>query len=129
MTQQKQALVVTADRTLGQELSAVLKGIGYSVTSTRETSETRQILGNRQYEIAFIGAPLPEMSWRSTLNALKSKSMTTRLVMVTRQVDESDMRSGLTGGAYFVLDRPVSEGKIADILSLPRDGQLVVFRD
>jgi len=69
------------------------------------------------------------MSWRSTLTTLKSKSKTTRLVMVTRQVDEAEMRSALTAGAYIVLDRPVSEAKVADILSLPRDGQFVVFRD
>jgi len=129
MPQVKQALIVTADRALQQELSTVLKGIGYRVTSSRDASKTQEALGNRQYEIAFIGAPLPEMSWRSTLTTLKSKSKTTRLVMVTRQVDEAEMRSALTAGAYIVLDRPVSEAKVADILSLPRDGQFVVFRD
>ena len=129
MPQVKQALIVTDDRALQQELSTVLKGIGYRVTSSRDASKTQEALGNRQYEVAFIGAPLPEMSWRSTLTTLKSKSKTTRLVMVTRQVDEAEMRSALTAGAYIVLDRPVSEAKVADILSLPRDGQFVVFRD
>ena len=125
----KQALIVTDDRVLQQELSTVLKGIGYRVTASRDTSRTQEALGSRQYEIAFIGAPLPEMSWRSTLTTLKSKSRTTRLVMVTRKVDEAEMRSALTTGAYIVLDRPVSEAEIADILSLPKDGQLVVLRD
>ena len=49
--------------------------------------------------------------------------------MVTRQADEAEMRSALTAGAYIVLDRPVSEAEVADILSLPRDGQFVVLRD
>ena len=129
MPQLKQALVVTSDRVLQQELSTVLKGIGYRVTSTQDTSKTQEALGNRKYEIAFIGAPLPDMSWRSTVTILKSKSRTTRLVMVTRQVDEAEMRSALTAGAYIVLDRPVSEEKVANILALPRDGQFVVFRD
>lgn len=129
MPQVKQALIVTDDRALQQELSTVLKGIGYKVTATRDTSKSQEALGNRQYEVAFIGAPLPELSWRSTVTTLKSKSRTTRLVMVTRQIDEAEMRSALTAGTYIVIDRPVSEAKVSDILSLPGDGQLVVLRD
>ena len=125
----KQALIVTDDRVLQQELSTVLKGIGYRVTAARDTSKSQEALGSRQYEIAFIGAPLPEMSWRSTLTALKSKSRTTRLVMVTRQVQEAEMRAALTAGAYIVLDRPISETELEDIISLSRDGQFVVLRD
>lgn len=129
MPQVKQALVVTEDRALQQELSTVLKGIGYRVTAAGDTSKTQEALGSRQYEVAFIGARLPEMSWRSTVTTLKSKSPTTRLVMVTRQVDEAEMRSALIAGAYIVLDRPVSEAKVSDILSLPGDGQFVVLRE
>ena len=129
MPKLKQALVVTDDEEVQQELLSVLKRIGYKVTSTRDTSRTQEALGNRQYEIALIGASLPEMTWRSTVTLLKSKSRTTRLVMVTRRADEAEMRSALTAGAYIVLDRPVSEEEVADILSLPRDGQLLILRD
>ena len=129
MPQVKRALVVTDDSALQQELSTVLKGIGYKVTATRDTSRTQEALGSRQYEIAFIGAPLPDMSWRSTVATLKSKSRTTRLVMVTRQVEEAEMRAALTAGAYIVLDRPITEAELEDIISVSRDGQFVVLRD
>ncbi len=110
-------------------MSAILEGIGYDVTVIDNVWQTQETLGSRQYEVAVMGESLPNLNWQNTLKTIKQSSRTTRVLMTTRQAPEGDLRSALNAGAYVVLDRPVSQDQISDILGLQKDGLFVVLRD
>ncbi|MDP7534838.1 MAG: response regulator [SAR202 cluster bacterium] len=129
MADTRQALLVTGDDVLRDEMSAILEGIGYDVTVIDNVWQTQETLGSRQYEVAVMGESLPNLNWQNTLKTIKQSSRTTRVLMTTRQAPEGDLRSALNAGAYVVLDRPVSQDQISDILGLQKDGLFVVLRD
>ncbi|MDP6071611.1 MAG: response regulator [SAR202 cluster bacterium] len=129
MADTRQDLLVTGDDVLRDEMSAILEGIGYDVTVIDNVWQTQETLGSRQYEVAVMGESLPNLNWQNTLKTIKQSSRTTRVLMTTRQAPEGDLRSALNAGAYVVLDRPVSQDQISDILGLQKDGLFVVLRD
>ena len=129
MADTRQDLLVTGDDVLRDEMSAILEGIGYDVTVIDNVWQTQETLGSRQYEVAVMGESLPNLNWQNTLKTIKQSSRTTRVLMMTRQAPEEDLRSALNAGAYVVLDRPVSQDQVSDILGLQKDGLFVVLRD
>jgi DNA-binding NtrC family response regulator len=129
MADTRQDLLVTGDDVLRDEMSAILEGIGYDVTVIDNVWQTQETLGSRHHEVAVMGESLPNLNWQNTLKTIKQSSRTTRVLMTTRQAPEGDLRSALNAGAYVVLDRPVSQDQISDILGLQKDGLFVVLRD
>ena len=128
MAQTKQALIVERDLQLATELKSLFRWLDYKVTTLQDAADVADTLGNRRYEVALVNVPLPEMTWRMTLRAMKNASRTTTVIMMTSSADEEDIRFALNSGAYIVLDRPLTQDQFTNLISPSSDGLFVVLR-
>ena len=128
MAHMKQALIVEKDLQLATELKSLLRWLDFKVTTLRDAEDLADTLGNRRYEVALVNVPLPDMTWRMTLRAIKSASRTTTVIMMTRSAGEEDVRLALNSGSYIVLDRPLTQDQFTNLISASSDGLFVVLR-
>ena len=128
MAQTKQALIVDGDHDIAEELQAILDGLGFKVTTLEDTNQVAETLEANQYEVALMNMTLPDMTWRKTLRAVKSVAQDTTVIMMTRSVDEDDVRNALHAGAYIVLERPLSQEQMTHVISPRNDGMFVLLR-
>lgn len=128
MAQTKQALIVDENHEIAEELQAILDGMGYKVTTIEDVNLVAETLGTSQYEVALMNMTLPDMTWRKTLRAVKSVAQDTTVIMMTRSVDEDDVRNALHAGAYIVLERPLSQEQMSHVISPLNDGMFVLLR-
>ena len=129
MPQAKQALIVDDDQALAVELKSLLNSLGFKVTMVQDPAQATQVLGARQYQLALMNMTLPEMTWRRTLRTVKNASLTTTVMMITRTADEGEFRQALNAGAYISLDRPLTQGQLAQLIASQSDGLFVLLRD
>jgi len=128
MAQTKQALIVDENHDIAEELQSILDGMGFKVTTLEDTNKVSETLGNSQYEFALMNMTLPDMTWRKTLRAVKSVAQNTTVIMMTRSVDEDDVRNALHAGAYIVLERPLNKEQMKHVISPQNDGMFVLLR-
>ena len=128
MARMKHALIVERDLQLATELKSLLRWLDFKVTTLRDAADLAETLGNRRYEVALVNVPLPEMTWRMTLRAIKNASRTTTVIMMTRSANQEDVRLALNSGSYIVLDRPLTQDQFTNLISASSDGLFVVLR-
>ena len=128
MARMKQALIVERDLKLATELKSLLRWLDFKVTTLRDAADLADAIGNRRFEVALVNVPLPEMTWRMTLRAIKSASRTTTVIMMTRSAEEEDVRLALNSGSYIVLERPLTQDQFTNLISASSDGLFVVLR-
>ena len=128
MSRKRQALIVEDDADVTSELESLLDRMGFEVTRIQEPDRVEEVIGNHVYEVALLNAPLPDLSWRRTLRAVKNASRTTIVIMVTRQAGEEDIRVALNAGAYAAVERPLSQQQLRSLISPQCDGLFVALR-
>ena len=128
MSQTRQALIVEQDQDILAELTSLLSGLGFKVTTTEDPTEVPDTLVNREFEVAFMNMPLPDMTWKKTLKTVKTAARTTTVIMMRQSADENYLRNGLNSGAYAVLDRPLTQEQIHNLIAPQNDGLFVVLR-
>ncbi len=128
MAQTKQALIVDENHEVAEELQVILDGMGFKVTTLEDVNQVAETLGTNHYEVALMNMTLPDMTWRKTLRAVKSVAQDTTVIMMTRSVDEDDVRNALHAGAYIVLERPLSQEQMSHVISPLNDGMFVLLR-
>ena len=129
MPDTKNALLVMDDDELVHELITLLDGMGYQSTEIAEVSSVREHLVTNRYDLLVMGATLPDLSWRATMNNLRNITHAASVMMITRTARDTDLRSALSAGGYAVLDRPISPEKLSGIIALRRYGMFVLVRD
>ena len=128
MSRTRQALIVEKDQDISGELASLLSGLGFKVTTTEDPTEVPDTLVNREFEVALMNMPLPDMTWKKTLKTVKSAARTTTIIMMSKSADEDVLRSALSSRAYAVLDRPLTQEQIHNLIAPQNDGLFVVLR-
>lgn len=129
MADTKNALLVMDDGELCQELIALLDDMGYQVTEIDGMSDVREHLVSHKYDVLIMGATLPDLSWKATVNDLRNTTHAARVMMITRTAQDANLRSALRAGGYAVLERPISSTQLSNIIALGRYGMFVLARD
>lgn len=128
MSRTRQALIVEEDKDISGELMSLLSGLGFKVTITEDPTEVPDTLMNREFEVALMNMPLPDMTWKKTLKTVKNAARTTTIIMMSKSSDEDALRSALSSRAYAVLDRPLTQEQIHNLIAPQNDGLFVVLR-
>jgi len=128
MAQIKQALLVDDDEDMVIELESVLVSMGFKVTTIQDPEQINETLGVHQYQLALVNKPIPEMGWRKTLRTVKMASRSTTVIMITRHAQEEDIRNALSAGAYLVMQRPISQEKLANLIAFDSDELFILLR-
>ncbi len=129
MPQTKHALLVENDQDMADELTDLLKGIGFRVTILEDPTEALGALESHEYEVALINMQLPEKSWQNTLNLVREASRSTIIIMIARAPGENDVRTALNAGSYAVLERPLTKDQLTSLIAPKNSGMFVALRE
>lgn len=129
MPQTKHALLVENDQDMADELTDLLKGIGFRVTILEDPTEALGALESHEYEVALINMQLPEQSWQNTLNMVREASRSTIIIMIARAPGENDVRTALNAGSYAVLERPLTKDQLTSLIAPKNSGMFVALRE
>ena len=129
MPQTKHALLVENDQDMADELTDLLKGIGFRVTILEDPTEALGALESHEYEVALINMQLPEQSWQNTLNMVREASRSTIIIMIARAPGENDVRTALNAGSYAVLERPLTKDQLTSLIVPKNSGMFVALRE
>ena len=129
MPQTKHALLVEDDQNMAVELSDLLKRIGFRVTVLEEPTEALGALESHEYEVALMNMQLPDQSWQDTLKTVRYASKSTTIIMIARAPEENDVRTALNAGSYAVLERPLSQDQLSNLIAPKNSGMFVALRD
>ncbi len=129
MPQTKHALLVENDQDMADELTDLLKGIGFRVTILEDPTEALGALESHEYEVALMNMQLPEQSWQNTLNMVREASRSTIIIMIARAPGENDVRTALNAGSYAVLERPLTKDQLTSLIAPKNSGMFVALRE
>ena len=129
MPQTKHALLVENDQDMADELTDLLKGIGFRVTILEDPTEALGALESHEYEVALMNMQLPEQSWQKTLNMVREASRSTIIIMIARAPAENDVRTALNAGSYAVLERPLTKDQLTSLIAPKNSGMFVALRE
>ncbi|MCH8310413.1 MAG: response regulator [Chloroflexi bacterium] len=128
MPDTKSVLLVMNEGELSRELNTLLGGMGYLVTELADVSNMREHLDSHRYDLLVMGTALPDLNWRATVTDIRNTTNVARVMMITCDAQDADLRSALSAGSYVVLERPISPTKLSDIIALRRYGMYLVVR-
>ena len=129
MPQTKHALFVENDQDMADELTDLLKGIGFRVTILKDPTEALGALESHEYEVALMNMQLPEQSWQNTLSMVREASRSTIIIMIARAPEENDVRTALNAGSYAVLERPLTKDQLTSLIVPKNSGMFVALRE
>ncbi len=128
MAQTKHALIVDTDQDWAAELTSLLEGLGFEVTTLQDPSEAAETLRGEDYAVALVNVTLPDMSWRNTVRSIKEAARDTIVMMMKRSPEEDEVRRALSSGTYVAISSPVSEEQFTNLIASKKDGMLVTLR-
>jgi DNA-binding response OmpR family regulator len=114
-------LVVEDERPLAEMLNFALTGEGYSVDTVFSGEEAETIAEKSPFDLILLDLRLPGEDGLSVCKHIRSKKMTTPIIMLTGKATEADIIGGLDSGADDYLVKPFHLGELfARIRSLSR---------
>ena len=99
-------LVVSADEEARNQLSVLLRGLGYPLTVARGGREGLARLDDRHHELVIADAELPGDGARKLLERMRGMAHAPPLVLLAGRRDLAGALAGLERGATDYLSRP-----------------------
>jgi two-component system, chemotaxis family, chemotaxis protein CheY len=115
------ALVVDDSRAIRSILSNMLGDLGFEVSQARHGREALLYLqGHANTDLALIDWNMPEMNGLELVQAVHADPSlaTVRMMMVTTEVEMTQMARALEAGAHEYVMKPFTKETIADKLQL-----------
>lgn len=115
------ALVVDDSRAIRVILSKMLRELGYQVCEARHGREALlQLQANPDMAVALVDWNMPEMNGLELVQAVAAEPTLAgvRLMMVTTEIEMSQMVKALEAGAHEYVMKPFTKATIEDKLRL-----------
>ena len=104
----KRILVVEDDPSLSFGLEDFFKSEGFIVTTSGRTSEARNLIFERNFDIIILDLMLPGGSGLEILREIRSEGIRTPVIILTAKGEEDDKILGLMLGADDYVTKPFS---------------------
>src|SRR3989339_126917 len=99
-------LIVEDDMSLGQGLLAHLKSEGLATILARNLADAKEMIAREKPNLIILDWMLPDGQGVDLLKELRSKKITTPIIMLTARTDLIDKIVGLESGANDYLTKP-----------------------
>ncbi|MBO4251725.1 MAG: response regulator transcription factor [Clostridia bacterium] len=116
-------LIVDDERDLVSALSAILKQHNYAVDCAYNGEDGLEFAMSGIYDVVILDVMMPKMDGFEVLKRIRTKNITTPVIMLTAKSDVSDKIDALNGGADDYITKPFdAQELIARIKALLRRG-------
>lgn len=123
-------LIAEDDRAVRQSLERVLDFEGYEVLLAEDGPEALEATKHHQPDLILLDVMMPHIDGLDVCRRLRSKGITTPVLMLTAKQEVSDRVSGLDAGADDYLAKPYAlDELLARIRALLRRGQPIADAD
>lgn len=120
-------LLVEDEKELSQALAKMLTKDGYEVDAVYDGADGLAYASTGMYDIVLLDVIMPKMNGFEVLSALRSKKVSTPIIMLTALASEGDKVAGLDKGADDYVSKPFSYDELSARIRavLRRQGKLV----
>jgi DNA-binding response OmpR family regulator len=116
MDQARRILVVDDDQDTLDLIRLTLTTAGYSVDTVASGKEALKSLSERNYDLILLDVMMPQISGYDVLRDLPPDRSAPPVVILTARKRRQDKVIGLKLGAAGYLVKPVTRGKLLDII-------------
>jgi DNA-binding NtrC family response regulator len=117
MSRTHEILVVDDDALVNEFFEAVLKKLGYSVTTLASGEEGLQLLREREFDIVLSDVKMPRMSGIDLLKQAKFESPETVVIMITAYGTVKDAVEAMKLGAFDYILKPILPDELEMIVA------------
>lgn len=105
----RRVLIVDDEMLIRWALTEALVGRGCVVVEAEDARSARRAVdeGKPPFDVVLLDYRLPDCHDLTLLRAIKRSSPTTRILMMTAQIDTDVLADALSAGAALVLDKPL----------------------
>ena len=120
-------LLVEDEKELSRALAKMLAKDGYEVDQVYDGADGLNYGSTGMYDVILLDVIMPKMNGFEVLAALRSKKISTPIIMLTALTSEGDKIAGLDKGADDYVPKPFSYGELSARIRavLRRQGKLV----
>ncbi len=120
-------LLVEDERELARALAKMLTNDGYDVDCVYDGADGLNFASTGMYDIILLDVIMPKMNGFEVLSQIRSRKITTPVIMLTALADEKDKIEGLDKGADDYVSKPFSFPELSARIRavLRRRGKLV----
>ncbi|MGD8554397.1 MAG: response regulator [Anaerolineales bacterium] len=116
MEQARRILVVDDDQDTLDLIRLTLTTAGYAVDTVASGKEALKSLSERNYDLIVLDVMMPQISGYDVLRDLQPNKSTPPVIILTARKRSQDKAIGLKLGAAGYLVKPVTRGKLLDII-------------
>ena len=87
------------------------------------------MLASGSFDVVFLTGRPEGRSWSEMLSRTKEMAGEATVLVITRALDEADLRGALNAGAYRVWDRPLGAAALTSLIDHNRAGAIVLLRE
>lgn len=108
--------VVDDDRDVAEGLAEILQMVGHQVQTVFTGQDAMRVLGQEDFDIAFINAELPELTDLESFMEVRKVKPGMKTVMMTGYTIEQLLRQAVGGESVNVLQKPVTMDEVVRAL-------------
>jgi len=117
MDRRSEILVIDDEPIVGERLKATLERDGHRVAVFVDPVEALAELDTREFDIVITDIRMGEVDGIQVLEAVRSRSAVTRVIMITGFATLELARESLTKGAFDFIAKPFKLGEIRKTIS------------
>lgn len=129
ITKTRTALLVGAGELWNHDLYPILREMLFDIVSLESISDVRDALQSENYELVIVCRPFESMTLVSSLDVAKSLAPESRVLGLTDDMTERDLREALISGSFVAVNRPLGYRDMSALLSSAEQGLLVHVRN
>lgn len=116
-TPPRRALVIDDDETMVEQLSGVLRKIGFAVEQSSDGLDALHRCQNADFDLVVCDVRMPRLSGTSFLNNLsRTPHRIGKIIMISALDDPAVKRQCLAAGATAYLVKPISAQTLRDVV-------------
>jgi CheY-like chemotaxis protein len=130
MKRQANILVVDDNRDLLNTFALILKRKGYTVDTAEDGVQALEKFKSHPFDVVLMDCVMPRMSGLEALHKMQECNRAVKVILMTAYCGEEQINEALNQGAYSALCKPVSIGKLMELLGeVTRDPAVLVVDD
>ncbi len=122
------ALLIAANPRWNDDLYPVLQEMGFDVVSLGSFTDLRDALRAERFELLVLCSPFKNMTPVNSLDIAKSLAPESRVIVLTEDMTERDLRDALISGSFAAVNRPLGYQDLSALLLSADEGLLVHVR-
>ena len=113
----KKILIVEDDVVFCRLLTKFLSRNNYEVMDAQNGKDAFELMEMNEFKLAILDYRLPDMTGLEILEKLKSKSPSSKIILITRYGDQDIANQAIEKGADAFISKPINPNELLEVIN------------